>query len=132
MGQIRLLGMSTQLGESKMSDDQTLWIYRANALLNEMDRYTGTTMGGLPVEVSSSSGLARDFNARTLAADLDSSPKKLKKALKTVTKRVRKSKDRVVTEDQRSPASTPTTTRRRSPPTARAGWRWPRTWSRVD
>lgn len=105
MGHVRLLGMSTQLGESNMSDDQTLWIYTANALLNEMDRYTGTTMGGLPVEVSSSSGLDRDFYARTLATDLDSSPKRLKKALKTVTKRVRKSKDRVVTEDQRQYAA---------------------------
>lgn len=88
-----------------MSDDQTLWIYTANALLNEMDRYTGTTMGGLPVEVSSSSGLDRDFYARTLAADLDSSSKRLKKALKTVTKRVRKSKTRVATEDQRQYAA---------------------------
>lgn len=47
-----------------MSDDQALdqalWIFNGNALLNEVDRYTVTTMGGLPAEFSSSTGPDRD------------------------------------------------------------------------
>lgn len=74
-------------GESSASDDEdTLASDTSNALLNEMDRYTGTSFGQPvpPGYVVTSTGLDRDFYARCLAASLDSSPERLKAALEAV------------------------------------------------
>lgn len=70
---------------SQRDDDiHALAIYTANAMLNELDRGSnGPTdsnaqlIGGQ----SLSSGLDRDFYAREVAADLDSTPKRIRRAL---------------------------------------------------
>lgn len=73
-------------GEPTRSDADTLASDTSNALLNEMDHYTGTSFGEvLPAGYKPlQSGLDRDFYARTLAASLDSSPERIKAALEVV------------------------------------------------
>lgn len=72
------------------ADTQRLIDYADNALLKEMDRATGVTMGGLPLlptgpGVLSSEDLDRDHYARALAAELGSSEARVQSALASMT-----------------------------------------------
>jgi len=69
------------------SDSATLISYTSNALLNELDRARGGPAGiPLPPGIVSSTGLDRDFYARSLAADLDSSTRRVDRALRDVNR----------------------------------------------
>ena len=68
------------------SDSATLISYTSNALLNELDRARGGPAGiPLPPGLVSPTVLDRDFYARSLAADLDSSTQRVDHALREVT-----------------------------------------------
>ncbi|MGH3998271.1 MAG: hypothetical protein ACRDTJ_12505 [Pseudonocardiaceae bacterium] len=78
--------MST-LNSGEQEDADTLASDTSNALLNEMDRATGTSFGQ-PMNhdtpgLVTSAGLDRDFYARTLASDV-ATPERLQAALKIV------------------------------------------------
>src|SRR5262245_50573972 len=66
------------------SDSATLISYTSNALLNEPDRARGPAGIPLPPGLVSSTVLDRDFYARSLAADLDSSTERIDRALRDV------------------------------------------------
>jgi hypothetical protein len=68
------------------SDSATMTSYTSNALLNELDQARGGPAGiPLPPVLVSPTVLDRDFYARSLAADLDSSTQRVDRALRDVT-----------------------------------------------
>lgn len=72
-----------RLTHSDTSDSATLISYTSNALLNELDRARGGPAGiPLPPGLVSPTVLDRDFYARSLAADLDSSTQPVDRALR--------------------------------------------------